>query len=291
VPSETIPTTVLADPHSFPSSRESPMLISRAPWGAFESAGRIGTLRLLMATQSTLSPVIRLGRGETAYGSYGLDDSEPGVYFIEQGFVKVVAYSREGKECLLGIFTVGDIVGDLGLRSECRSESAVTMTAARLRRMSGARLTATLQSNDLWKEFIRYLADRVYQQQRLIADFVTADSEYRLAAVLMHLANRIGQPNGPLSVLNVRITHEELSAMVGTTRSRVGLFLHRFVQFGAVLRRRDGALTVHLELMEKLMDAVIVARDQRFKERPSTTRGIGSRTTAEVLPVSLTADR
>jgi CRP/FNR family transcriptional regulator, cyclic AMP receptor protein len=267
------------------------MLISRAPWGTFESAGRIGTLRLLMAAQSTLSPVIRLGRGETAYGSYELDDSEPGVYFIEQGFVKVVAHSREGKECLLGIFTVGDIVGDLGLRSEYRSESAVTMTAARLRRMSGARLTATLQSDDLWKEFIRYLADRVYQQQRLIADFVTADSEYRLAAVLMHLANTIGQPNGPLSVLNVRITHEELSAMVGTTRSRVGLFLHRFVQFGAVLRRRDGALAVHLELMEKLMDAVIVARDQRFKERPSTTRGIGSRTTAEVLPVSLTADR
>lgn len=226
-----------------------------------------GTSSLLMVAQRSMSQVIKLHRGETAYGPYGFSGREPSVYFIEYGFVKAVASSREGKECLLGIFTVGDIVGDLGLRSDCRSESVVTMTPTRLRRMSSARLMAILDSENLREEFIRYLADRVQQQQQLITDFVTADSEYRLAAVLTHLAGKVGQSRGQLSVFSVRITHEELSAMVGTTRSRIGLFLRRFVEFGAVRRGRDGTLAIHLERMEKLRAAVLVARDERFSAR------------------------
>lgn len=213
------------------------------------------TLSRLMAEQRTASTIVQLPRREVVYGCFGLPDNDRSVYFVERGFVKVVATSRDGKECLLGIFTAGDIVGELCLGDECRSESVVTMTPAVLRRMSSSRLMSSLDKEDVREEFIRYMANRMLEQQRLITDLVTADSEYRLAAILMHLAHKIGHQRGELLLINARITQEELSAMVGTTRSRIGLFLRRFVESGAVLRGRRGMLAVHEERMEEFMNA------------------------------------
>jgi CRP/FNR family transcriptional regulator, cyclic AMP receptor protein len=232
------------------------------------------SLDRLLAVQRGRSRTIRLPRGEVVYDCYGFPDREPSVYFVEQGFVKVIATSSDGKECLLDIFTIGDIIGDFGLFGQIRSETVVTMTASRLRRMSTSLLMSSLDDEGFRGEFIRYLGSRIVQQQRLITDFVTTDSEYRLAATLLHLAQKIGQQEDSLSLINVRITHEELSAMVGTTRSRIGLFLRRFVERGAVLRRRGGLLAVHVDRMTDLMGVIMADRDQRFSARPGRGEGV-----------------
>ena len=54
-------------------------------------------------------------------------------------------------------------------------------------------------------------------------------------------------------MLDARITQEELARMVGTTRSRVGLFLKRFILGGLVFRGRDGGLAIHEERLERFM--------------------------------------
>jgi CRP/FNR family transcriptional regulator, cyclic AMP receptor protein len=196
------------------------------------------------------STVVTLDRRQTVYGCL---DRDSGVYLVERGHVKVVAPSREGRECLLGIYSPGDLVGELCLNGETRGETVTTMTKAVLRRFSRARLMSALENASLREEFVRYLVHRLVEQQQVITHFVTADSEYRLAAVLLHVTRKMGRRSGPLLILDARITQEELSGMVGTTRSRIGLFLKHFIDAGMVLRSQDGVLAVHEQRLHAFM--------------------------------------
>jgi len=44
--------------------------------------------------------------------------------------------------------------------------------------------------------------------------------------------------------IELRITHEELSEMVGTTRPRIGLFMQRFHNLGLIETNRDRFLVI-----------------------------------------------
>ena len=211
-------------------------------------------LRRTIESQDCGSSLLKVPGREVVYGCYG-DDEESSVYLVEKGYVKVVTTTQDGKECLLGIFTAGDLVGELCFCHVDRSEVLTTMTPAVLRRIPGPRLMALLDHSGVREEFVRYLAQRLLEQQRLITQFIAVDSEHRFAAVLLHLARKIGRPDGPLLVIHARITQEEFAAMVGTTRSRIGVFLNRFVERGIVHRASRGVLMVDEERLEMLATA------------------------------------
>jgi CRP/FNR family cyclic AMP-dependent transcriptional regulator len=204
-------------------------------------------LRRLIRAESLCTSTLEIPRRHIVYSCM---DSDRCIYLVERGQVKAVVPSRDGKDCLLGIYTAGDVFGESCLLGGYRVESVTTMTDTVLRRISAARVLAALADADLREEFIKYLARRVFEQQRLITDLITADSEYRLAAILLHLARKLGKRDAHLLRIEGRITQEELSGMVGTTRSRVGFFLKRFCDAGLVSRAKDCFLVIDEPLLD-----------------------------------------
>jgi CRP-like cAMP-binding protein len=205
-------------------------------------AGLGENLGRLVQSEALYSSVVEVRRREVVYGCL---DGDRSIYLLERGQVKSVVPSRDGKECLLRIHSAGDLFGELCLIEGQRTETVIAMTCCVLRRISGTKVLAALSDAGLREEFVRYLAHRLLEQQQLITDLVTADSEYRLAAVLLHLARKLGRRDSQMLRIEERITHEELSGMVGTTRSRVGYFLKRFRDAGLVATAKDCFLVVH----------------------------------------------
>ena len=185
---------------------------------------------------------IRVARGAHVFNCGDRDDD---LYFIESGQVKTVAYSRDGKQCLLSIYAAGDVFGELCQSASGRSETATAMRATVLRRIPLARFRAALADQDLREAFLAYLNLRLSEQQQVITNLVTMDSERRLAAALLTLADKIGQRQSGGVRIEQRITQEELSGMVGTTRSRIGFFLKRFNEAGLVSRLPGSFLLVN----------------------------------------------
>jgi CRP-like cAMP-binding protein len=70
------------------------------------------------------------------------------------------------------------------------------------------------------------------------------DSEHRLAETLLTLARKLGKANPGCTRIPQKITHEELSQMVGTTRPRITEFLRKFRGLGLVERSSDHCLVV-----------------------------------------------
>jgi CRP/FNR family transcriptional regulator, cyclic AMP receptor protein len=151
------------------------------------------------------------------------------VYFIESGQVKLLMLSSEGRECLLAIHASGDVFGELCLSGiPGRLETATAMEDTLLKRVPCAKFLERLATDSLLEGFVKYLAVRVADQQEVIANLVTVDGEQRLGKTLLHLAGQLGK-KGPRSTrIGLRISHEELSEMIGTTRPRVSVFMQRF---------------------------------------------------------------
>jgi CRP/FNR family transcriptional regulator, cyclic AMP receptor protein len=156
-------------------------------------------------------------------------DKSDCVYYIVSGQIKLLMNSPEGKECLLAIYTAGDIFGEMCLSGPGpRQETATAMSETVIKRISCSTFFSRLTGDLLLEGFIRYLTVRISDQQDVISNLVTVDSEQRLGKTLLQLARKLGKKDPRSIRIDQWISHEELAAMVGTTRPRITEFMRRF---------------------------------------------------------------
>lgn len=188
---------------------------------------------------------------------YTCGDESENVYFIESGQIKLLMLSPAGKECLLAIHTAGDVFGEMCLSGlGPRQETATAMRKTVVKQIHSSRFFSRLADDSLLEGYVSYLAVRISDQQGVISNLVTIDSEQRLGKTLLQLARKLGEQDPRSIIIRQRITHEELSVMVGTTRSRITLFMRRF---------RD------LNLIEISNDRFIIVKEKRltaYLDRP-----------------------
>jgi len=176
---------------------------------------------------------------------YTCGDQDEMVYFIESGQVKLLMLSSDGKECLLAIHSSGDVFGELCLSGlGTRLETATAMKQTMLKQIPCAQFLGRLSHDSLFEGFVRYLAVRIADQQQVIANLVTVDSEQRLGQTLLQLARTMGKKDPRSIRIELKISHEELSEMEGTTRPRISLFMQRFHNLGLIETNRDRFLVI-----------------------------------------------
>ena len=176
---------------------------------------------------------------------YTCGDNDELVYFIESGQIKLLTLSPGGKECLLAIHAAGDIFGELCLSGlGTRLETAVAMEETVIKQIPCPKFFARLGSDAMFEGFVQYLAVRIADQQQVIANLVTVDSEQRLGKTLLNLARTMGKKDPRSIRIELKITHEELSEMVVTTRPRISVFMKRFRNLRLIETNADHLLII-----------------------------------------------
>jgi CRP/FNR family transcriptional regulator, cyclic AMP receptor protein len=178
---------------------------------------------------------------------YQTGDPDDTVYFIEQGQVKLLMRSPENKDCLLAIRGTDDIFGESGLSGlGARLETATAMEACSLKEITRSKFFERLGCDaEFLVGFVQHMALQLADQQQVIADMATVDSEQRLGKTLLRLGRSLGKKDPNKTRLELRITHEELSEMVGTTRPRISVFMQRFRKLGLIELNADHFLVIH----------------------------------------------
>jgi len=190
--------------------------------------------------------MLHVRRGRNVYTR---GEREVGIYFLAEGQVKLTQKGRAGIDCITGLVGAGDLFGELALEAiPIRSDSAVALTDVIVGRMPAYTFVSRVADAGLMEGLLQYLVGRLAVQQAAIATLLTANSEQRLAYALAMLARRFG---ADVDAPGVRVTpslkHDELAEMIGTTRSRVGLFLKGFRTRGLVELRPDSTYLVNEE--------------------------------------------
>jgi CRP/FNR family cyclic AMP-dependent transcriptional regulator len=200
---------------------------------------------------------------------YNCGDRAETVYFVESGQIKLLMLSPEGKECLIAIHTAGDIFGELCLSQlGSRLETAIAMEETNLKQISCSSFFARLRRDLLFEGFVQYLAARIADQQQIIANLVTADSEQRLGKTLLQLARKLGKQDPRSIRIEHKISHEELSEMVGTTRPRISKFMQRFRILGLIETSAEHFLIIKEKKLTDYLAQIINSRTRQTNIRP-----------------------
>ncbi len=186
---------------------------------------------------------------------YANGDEDESMYLIESGQVKVSMSSAAGKDCLLAIYTTGDVFGESCFTASAkRFETATAMQPTVVRRASRRDFLAAVERTRATEVLIAHLAKRIADRQTAVFDLVTMPSERRLAKVLLEVAEKLGTPDGAYLKLDQKISHEELSQIVGTTRPRITAFMQRFRERGLIVTF-GRAINVHRERTREFAEA------------------------------------
>ena len=190
---------------------------------------------------------------------YSQGDPSDTILYIQQGSVKLSVLSQGGKEAIIGVLGEGDFFGEGALASQpLRLATATTMIASRIRVIPKRQMIRLLhEQHALADRFIAHMLARNTRLEEDLVDQLFNASEKRLARTLLLLA-RYGRPDGPRRVLP-RISQEVLAEIVGTTRSRVNLFMNKFRKLGFI--DYNGGLKVHHGLLS------VVLHDSPASER------------------------
>lgn len=166
------------------------------------------------------------------------------LFAVKAGFVKLVALSENGTEATLHILRPGDVFGELAVTEPVRPFTAVAVTEAVLSVLPRKPLLHLLDSSPAFaRSFLELLSKRLGQVEREFAGLLNAWPHHRLARELLHLAVDLGVETSDGTLIPLRLTHEDLSNLIGTTRETVTILLRKFEDMG-VIRRRSRRILV-----------------------------------------------
>ena len=180
-------------------------------------------------------------------------DAADSVFYIQVGEVILTVVSKVGKEATLGILSEGDFFGEGSLAGQAlRMGSATAMTYCELLQIDKkAMMLALHQEHALSDMFVAYLLGRNIRYEEDLVDQLFNSSEKRLARILLLLAH-FGKEGKP-EIVVPKISQETLAEMVGTTRSRVNVFMNRFRHLGFVDYESGSGLQVRSSLLNVVL--------------------------------------
>jgi CRP-like cAMP-binding protein len=169
------------------------------------------------------------------------------VFYIQQGGVKLSVLSRRGTEAIVAMLAPGDFFGEGCLAGQPFRMGAVTalVPTTVLRIQNGAMMRSLHEQSALSNRFIAHMLVRNIRIEEELIDQLFNSSEKRLARTLL-LPARYGEARTPRRVLR-KISQDTLAEMVGTTRSRVNVFMNKFRKLGFI--KYNGTLTVDSALL------------------------------------------
>ena len=195
------------------------------------------------------------GRSVSNYrkGRKVFSQGDPGdaVFYIQEGKVKVCVVSKQGKEAVVALHGNGDFFGENCLNGHpLRVATVVTVTECAIMRIEKGAILRVLHDQPKFSEmFLAYVLSRNSRVEEDLVDQLFNSSEKRLARVLLLMAN-FGKESKPEPVIG-KISQETLAEMVGTTRSRVSMFMNKFRKLGFI--EYNGTLEVHNSLLNVVL--------------------------------------
>jgi CRP-like cAMP-binding protein len=173
------------------------------------------------------------------------------VCYLLSGRVKLTVQSEQGKEAVVGLFESGQFFGESCLNGHpLRTATTTAMEDCTITSISKSAMLATLRDEPGFAEFfMAYLLSRNSRIEEDLIDHLFNSSEKRLARLLLILAH-YGE-EGTSHPIDIDISQETLSEMIGTTRSRVSYFMNKFRKLGFV--SYDGHIQVHSSLLDAVL--------------------------------------
>lgn len=171
--------------------------------------------------------------------------------YIHQGAIKLSVVNEVGKEAVVAMLGPGDFFGEGCLAGQpIRIGTASAIALATVLVIEKDEMIRLLHADREFSDrFISYLLARNIRIEADLVDQLFNSTERRLARALLLLA-RYEQKDLTEKVLP-KVSQETLAEAIGTTRSRVNLFMNKFKKMGFI--KYNGRLQINSSLLSAVL--------------------------------------
>lgn len=180
------------------------------------------------------------------------------LYILKKGMVRLYKLSSDGREFTLGILGDGNIFGEI--------ETLSTGTSNMYAEAMGETLLCTLKKCDFEKlieskpklayHFIQILTDRLREAQEMMENLATSNVEKRLVYLLHRLGASFGiKAEDGWTHIDVPLSHQDISNMIGSTRETVSATLNGLVK-ESVIKTGRKSIYINEEAIKQFIDSL-----------------------------------
>jgi CRP/FNR family transcriptional regulator/CRP/FNR family cyclic AMP-dependent transcriptional regulator len=159
------------------------------------------------------------------------DDPGQVLYIIKEGKVKICLISPDGQEISLVVFGKGEYFGEFALLDGLpRSADAIALEKVECYTLLRSDFHSVIMKNPkIAIQVMEGLCERLRKTDQQVEDLIVLDVYGRVAKKLLELAETHGLKREDGSILiNMRLTQQDLAAMVGASRESVNKVLGHY---------------------------------------------------------------
>jgi len=175
-------------------------------------------------------------------------------YIVKSGSVKIYRLTEDGREIILDVFATGDFFGEMALLDkDIRSATVQTREPTTLLVMRRTDFQEMIQRQpEIALNIISILSQRLRRANTTIENFAFGDARLRVIHAITKLGQSYGKSTKKGLRLDLRVTHQELASLVGTSRETVTRTLLEMQNEGLVSLEQRHLVIHNLEALEKI---------------------------------------
>jgi CRP/FNR family cyclic AMP-dependent transcriptional regulator len=205
-----------------------------------------------MAQVQAAGRTVPVRQGEMVFNQ---GEHHDGIFIIRRGQVRVYYTAPSGREITLAYWTSGHFIGGPDIYGGgIHMWSGVAIEDCEITALSGASLQKLLAQ---MPAFALALIDGLIAKGKCYSSMAqmlgTRSVIERLAQYLLNLSELYGLSDGDSIVINRKVTHDQIAAMVGSTRQWVTMMLKRF-QTKRIIAIEGSVIRIkRIDLLEKIL--------------------------------------
>jgi len=177
------------------------------------------------------------------------DDESDSVLLLVSGRVRIYHITTEGKEALLAFIDPGELFGELTIIGQSeREEFAETMEKSQIVKIPAATIRELMAENpDVTLGITKLIGLRRQRFERRLKSLMFQPNRDRLIFLLLELAERYAVLHPDGIALRIRLSHQEMANIIGSTRETVTVVLGELRQEGLLEVKRRQVILKNLE--------------------------------------------
>lgn len=163
-------------------------------------------------------------RGEPIYLPSQVAD---GVLLIAKGRVKICHLTPDGKQSILNFIDSGEIFGELSLLGTAKREEFAEASEATSLVLIPKPVMLTLIGKypHISLGITKLIGQRRLRIERRLRNLLFRSNRERVIHLLLEMAEKYGQPTDQGLELGIKLSHQELASIIGSTRETVTVML------------------------------------------------------------------
>ena len=181
------------------------------------------------------------------------EDTNEFMYIILLGKVKVIRTTEDGKEIILAIHQSGSFFGEMSLIDGKTSPASVVATEDSLISIISKTdfFSIIFSQNKITKNLLEILCERLRKSWDTIQLLNFNNAAQRTKMLFFMLSEEYGEKAPEGIILNIKLTHQDISDMTGLTRETVTRVIDKFQKNKEITILKDKYIRLSSNFFQK----------------------------------------